>query len=133
MSYIFTTLNLPIQKLQDIAIALLSGQNWFIFIIFQSPIKMNHDQLGSFWASTKTIAFGQNLLISISFQLKSVNFNMSHFGKNICKICFAILFEGSRKLVNDYQIRFYSNILQIETLKERLFKLNLFKEPMLLV
>ena len=32
------------------AIALLFGQNWLIFITFQSPIKINHSQFGSFLA-----------------------------------------------------------------------------------
>ena len=53
------------------AIALLFGQNWLIFITFQSRINISQLQFWSFFGqNTKAIAllFGQNWLIFITFQ-----------------------------------------------------------------
>ena len=68
------------------AIALLLGQNWLIFITFQSPIKINQFQFRSFFGNTKAIALllGQNWLIFITFEspIKINQFQFrSFFGK----------------------------------------------------
>ena len=52
-------------------IALLFGQQSFIFITFQSAIKMNHCHLSSFFGKNTTVIallFGQKSLIFITFQ-----------------------------------------------------------------
>ena len=66
------------------AIALLFGQNWLIFITFQSPIKINQFQFRSFVAKiprlqpyflAKTGSFSS----LFNLQSKSINFNFGHF------------------------------------------------------
>ena len=68
-------------------IALLFGQNWLIFITFQSAIKINQFQVWSFFGKkTKVIAllFGHKWLIFITFQ-SAIKINQfqcwSFFGK----------------------------------------------------
>ena len=66
------------------AIALLFGQNWLMFITFQSAIKINQFQCWSFLAKTprlqpyclaKTGSFSSRF----NLQSKSINFNFGHF------------------------------------------------------
>ena len=66
------------------AIALLLGQNWLIFITFQSPIKINQVQFRSFLAKIPRLQ--PYLLATIgsfsslfNLQSKSINFNFGHF------------------------------------------------------
>ena len=66
------------------AIALLFGQNWLIFITFQSAIKLNQFQCRlMFGQNTKAIALLLAKIGSFSslfnLQSKSINFNFGHF------------------------------------------------------
>ena len=70
------------------AIALLFGQNWLIFITFQSAIKLNQFQFRLiFGQNTKAIAllFGQNWLIFITFQ-SAIKINQFQFRSFFAKI-----------------------------------------------
>ena len=66
------------------AIALLFGQNWLIFITFQSAIKINQFQ---FWSSLAKIPRLQPYFLAkigsfsslFNLQSKSINFNFGHF------------------------------------------------------
>ena len=70
------------------AIALLLGQNWLIFITFQSPIKINQFQFRSFLAKIPRLQpyfFGQNWLIFITFQ-SPIKINQFQFRSCLAKI-----------------------------------------------
>ena len=70
------------------AIALLFGQNWLIFITFQSPIKINQISISViFGQNTKAIALllGQNWLIFITFQ-SPIKINQFQFRSILAKI-----------------------------------------------
>ena len=66
------------------AIALVFGQNWLIFITFQSAIKVNQFQFRSFVAQfcpkyqAIALFFGQNWLIFITFQ-SAIKINQFQF------------------------------------------------------
>ena len=66
------------------AIALLFGQNWLIFITFQSAIKINQFQVWSFLAKTPRLqpyflAKNRSFSSLVNLQSKSINFNFGHF------------------------------------------------------
>ena len=66
------------------AIALLFGQNWLIFITFQSPIKINQFQFRSFLAKIPRLqpyflAKIGSFSSLFNLQSKSINFNFGHF------------------------------------------------------
>ena len=66
------------------AIALLFGQNWLIFITFQSAIKINQFQFWSFLAKTPRLqpyclAKNRSFSSLVNLQSKSINFNFGHF------------------------------------------------------
>ena len=66
------------------AIALLFGQNWLIFITFQSPIKINHSQFGSFLAKIPRLqpyflAKIGSFSSLFNLQSKSIIVNLGHF------------------------------------------------------
>ena len=70
------------------AIALLFGQNWLIFITFQSAIKINQFQFRSFFAHVWAKYQGYSLTFwpklahfhhFFNLQSKSINFNFGHF------------------------------------------------------
>ena len=65
------------------AIALLFGQNWLIFITFQSAIKVNQFQFWSFLAKTPRLqpyclAKNRSFSSLVNLQSKSINFNFGH-------------------------------------------------------
>ena len=100
------------------AIALVLGQNWLIFITFQSPIKINQFQFRSFLCqNTKAIALlvGQNWLIFITLQ-SPIKINQFQFRSFLAKIprlqpyflakigSFSSLFNLQSK-INQFQFR----------------------------
>ena len=68
-------------------IALHFGQNWLIFITFQSAIKINQFQLWSFFGklprlSPYFLAIHGSFSSLFNLQSKSINFNCGHFSAN---------------------------------------------------
>ena len=73
------------------AIGLLFGQNWLIFITFQSAIKINQFQVGSFlahiWPKKQgySLTFWKHWLIVITFQ-SGIKVNQFQFGSFVAHI-----------------------------------------------